>query len=173
MRAVLTPIDFMWQGQDARSPESRDRIALDQSLDIYFQSFYPMFPILNQTRVRSSVPSYLTRLANPDSRPKNATDKMLDSILAMIECRDHGLNPLLTPHHTQMISQPFDPAELCTPSVDVVMSRLHIFVSYQSLGQRLAAWYHLQEAMTLMLMLGQPDAMTDRGEEHLRLYWVL
>jgi hypothetical protein len=159
-----------WQPQGDFSQTSNTILA---SLDIYFRSFYPMFPILNQDRVRSAVPNYLSRSADTSLSNRSATDKMLDSILALIECRDHGTNRELTPHLSQVTIQRMEMSELDIPSVDSVMCRLHIFVCYQSLGQRLAAWYYLQEAMTLMLMLGQPEWATDVREEHLRLYWVL
>ena len=164
---------MVWQPQDDFSHTSDTILAVNQSLDIYFRSFYPMFPILNQDRVRSAVPNYLSRASDPSLSNVKPTNKMLDSILALIECRDHGTNRELTPHFTQITGQKLELSELDTPSVDSVMCRLHIFVCYQSLGQRLAAWYHLQEAMTLMLMLGQPGWAEDVREEHLRLYWVL
>ena len=164
---------MVWQPPDNFSQPSNTQLAVNQSLDIYFRSFYPMFPILNQDRVRSAVSSYLARSVDSSLSNLNATHKMLDSILALIECRDHGANRDLTPHFTQITGQRLDLSELDTPSVDSVMCRLHIFVCYQSLGQRLAAWYHLQEAMTLMLMLGQPEWAETVREEHLRLYWVL
>jgi hypothetical protein len=164
---------MMWQPPNDLAQSSTTILAINQSLDIYFRSFYPMFPVLDQNRVRSAVPDYLSRSADSSSSNINATDKMLGSILALIECRDHGSNPELTPHFNQMTGQRLELSEFDALSVDSVMCRLHIFVCYQSLGQRLAAWYHLQEAMTLMLMLGQPEWVADVGEEHLRLYWVL
>jgi hypothetical protein len=166
-------LDMIWQPQGDSSQSSNTILVINQSLDIYFRSFYPMFPILNQDRVRSAVSGYLSRSPDLDPSSRPATDKMLDSILALIECRDHGTNRELTPHLAQVTSQKLELSELDTPSIDLVMCRLHVFVCYQSLGQRLAAWYHLQEAMTLMLMLGQPEWASELGEEHLRLYWVL
>lgn len=163
----------MWQPQDDSSQPSKEMLAINQSLDIYFRSFYPMFPILNEERIRSAVPTYLEGSIRPGSSGTQETSNMLDSILALIECRDHGADPELAPHFAMVTTKRLSVAELDAPSVDSVMCRLHIFVCYQSLGQRLAAWYHLQEAMTLMLMLGQPDCTADVGEEHLRLYWVL
>jgi len=172
--AWLTPSPaIVWQPQNNFPQSSNTTLAVNQSLDVYFRSFYPMFPILNQNRVRSAVSTYMSRSGDRNLSNMNATDKMLDSILALIECRDHGANRDLTPHFTQITGQRIDLSELDTPSVDSVMCRLHLFVCYQSLGQRLAAWHYLQEAMTLMLMLGQPEWAQDVREEHLRLYWVL
>jgi hypothetical protein len=167
------PLDMLWQPAGEPLQPTRGASVIDQSLDIYFQSFYPMFPILNQARVRSAVPGYLARRSQPDSGTPETIDRMLDSILALIECRDHGADRGSAPHFARVTTHNVDATELDTLSIDSVMCRLHIFVCYQSLGQRLAAWYHLQEAMTLMLMLGQPDWTPDVGEEHLRLYWVL
>lgn len=174
--SVIAPISQVISTESPNTSQS----AVQRSLDIYFDSFYPMFPILNQTRIRSQVANYVDAFhtnvsVSPSGTAQISTPYMLlESILALVESRETTAGEPNIPRLTRISNQSMTVETLNNLSVDTVMVALHLFVAYQSLGERLAAWYHLQQAMTLLLMLGPVDwTIISQNEEHLRLYWIL
>lgn len=149
-----------------------------------------MFPILSESRVRAQVPAYITSCMEAGMQSYGANsgggggsaatradpdpaNKLIDSILAIIESRDQPAGKAMAPRLARMSAQAMNIVELSNPCVDLTMVNLHIFVALQSLGERLAAWFYMQQAMTQVLMLGAPDWESTSGDEHLRLYWIL
>lgn len=155
---------------------------IEHALEVYFDRFHPMFPVLKEHRIREGLQiERKHRLASFAA--------LIDSILILVESKElleaaaaasdtrsrtssmEGNLP--RPMGPRLTAMAHRSANVDALDVDTVMVAFHLFVAFEMHGEKLLAWYRLQEALTLLHMLGPATAVSPETEEHMRLLWIL
>jgi hypothetical protein len=137
-----------------------------------------MFPVLDEDRVRAAVARYQNQAsaASPATvRSNSSSEWLVESILALLESRDHSKSGRLTGPRLAAITQKAVPMNLIAqPDVDTIMGCLHLFVAYTIANDKMTAWFYLQQGLTLLLMVTSDDwEALSRNPELFRLYLIM
>lgn len=139
-----------------------------------------MCPVLEKRRIENGI-------HNDQQSTSTSFVFLLESIQALNETRSRLLKHVESLQQHEARSQLLALAgrvAACRPvnslGVDDIMVSFHLFVAWEMLRERLEAWMHLQEAITMLQLLSQNDwdgidvtSMNDQDFERFRLYCIL
>ena len=147
-------------------------------VNAYFEQCYPMFPVLDEHRIRAAMSKYQDQrmTSSPTTARSNTSSEWLvESILALLETRDQVKSNQRAGHRLAAISQKAMPMDLIAhPDVDTIMGCLHLFVAYTMTNDKMTAWFYVQQGLTLLLMITSDDWLAlSQDPELFRLYLIL
>lgn len=164
---------------EANDPLLPSDSQLSESINVYFERFSPMFPIIQRERLSTALRQGQHRLPNTSFR------FLILSMLALVETSgrledlsrqdelppDNNAGPLLL----AVRRVKHDGLDL-----DHITAVINIFVAEDMLSDRKAAWYRLQEAITLAQLLELDRRDTYDGQHRdeeavqgMKVYFIL
>jgi hypothetical protein len=126
-----------------------DGMTVNQCLDIYFELFRPWCPVLNRQWLKDTLIQVL-QASNP-----SATD-LAQSIAVLIETRPPTNNatpalPNIGSRLTTLLERASKPIRAEDVTIVKVMTSLHIFLTWEVLGEHLSAWLQFHQVVTQQL----------------------
>lgn len=193
LHEALTGYDSLFPSPSAATPEIAgsalsqmlpDAAIVDGAIDVFFKSLHPMCPILDENVFRSCY-------GNPTHKTQPSFLKLLLCIVALVETSERlqrhyaasegeGEQRRMHPGQQLLAASAHVQVPVSSEDIDLtsVQTSMLLFISWDMLGERDAAWIRLQEAIILSQILGlesRESYLSDlaNAESRLRVFWML
>lgn len=147
----------------------------NQCCDVYIELFRPWCPVLSRQKLKDTFSQALRG-------SESSSIDLADSIAILVETRSSSLAPpTVGPRLERLLgrwSKPMGPDEI---TIEKVMTSLHLFLTWEVLGEGVSAWLQFHQAVTLAELLGVtdwrnrpvPSTLPFKEEDCLRLFYTL